>query len=76
MTGEWYLCCSTRPEKKLKILWAENDNWIPLHIGEKLAKITGAAEFVKVAEAGHLIQVDQPEIVMYELAKWLAKVAS
>lgn len=64
------------PVKRLKILWAENDNWIPLHIGEKLAKLAGAAEFVIVPEAGHLIQVDQPEIVMYELAKWLAKVAT
>lgn len=61
--------------KRLKIMWAEHDNWIPIDIGVRLAKLTGAALFVRVPEAGHLIQVDQPEAVTYELAKWLGQVA-
>lgn len=61
--------------KKLKIMWAENDNWIPVEIGERLAMLTEASEFVRVPDAGHLIQVDQPEVVTYELTKWLAKIA-
>lgn len=62
--------------KKLKIMWAEQDNWLPMEKGEKLVELTRAPEFVRVTDAGHLIQVDQPEIVMYEISIWLAKVAS
>ena len=60
----------------LKILRAEDDNWITIAKGEKLAVLTKASEFVRVAFAGHRIQVDQPERVMYEIAKWLEKVVS
>ena len=57
--------------KKLKIIWAEDDNLIPLRKGEALAKITDAPEFVRVSKAGHLVMVDQPEIVTYEIMAWL-----
>ncbi len=60
--------------KKLKIIWAENDELIPISKGEELAKRTDALEFVRVPEAGHLVMLDQPEIVTYEIAKWLKQV--
>ena len=62
--------------KRMKIIWGENDTWIPFERGEKLQQLTGAPEFVRVAEAGHLVLVDQPEIVMYEIATWLSKMSS
>ena len=62
--------------KKLKMLWAEKDAWIPSEKGAHLRELIKPAEFVEVEDAGHLIMVDQPEIVMYEIAVWLAKVTS
>jgi pimeloyl-ACP methyl ester carboxylesterase len=62
--------------KRLKIIWAEHDQWIPIERGEKLRDLTNPAEFVRVPDAGHLVLVDQPEIVMYELTTWLAKMTS
>jgi pimeloyl-ACP methyl ester carboxylesterase len=59
--------------KRLKIIWAENDQWIPIERGETLRDLATPAEFVRVPDAGHLVLVDQPEIVMYEIATWLAK---
>lgn len=61
--------------KKLKVMWGERDNWLALGVGDRLVELTGASEYVRVADAGHLIQVDAPEFVMYEIATWLAKVA-
>ena len=61
--------------KRLKIVWAENDIWVPLEQGEELRRRINPAEFVVVKEAGHLLQVDQPEVVMYEIAIWLAKMS-
>lgn len=61
--------------KKLKILWGEKDNWLNFETGERLAKWTESPEFVRIPEAGHLVQVDRPEIVTVEILTWLAKVA-
>ena len=60
--------------KKLKIIWAEHDAWIPIERGERLRDLTSAPEFVRVPDAGHLVLVDQPEIVMFEIARWLGRV--
>jgi pimeloyl-ACP methyl ester carboxylesterase len=61
--------------KRLKIVWAENDAWVPLDQGKELCRRISPAEFVVVKDAGHLLQVDQPEMVMYEIATWLAKMS-
>ena len=60
--------------KKLKIVWAEQDTWIALDTGEEVRRRMNPAEWVVVKDAGHLIMVDQPEAVMYEISSWLAKV--
>ena len=62
--------------KKLKIVWAEQDALIPLEKGEILRERIKPAEFVLVKDAGHLVMVDQPEIVVYEIATWLAKMTA
>ena len=62
--------------KRLKLIWAKRDSWIPLEKGQELRERIQPAEFVLVEDAGHLIMVDQPEIVMYEIATWLAKMTT
>jgi pimeloyl-ACP methyl ester carboxylesterase len=60
---------------KVKILWGEQDQWIP---GEKMQKLKGllgnqCEEFVTVPRAGHLLMIDQPERVTGEVLGWLWK---
>lgn len=57
--------------KKLKIIWAEEDNLIPLSKGQALANATDPAQYVHVPKAGHLVMVDQPELITYEIMVWL-----
>lgn len=61
----------------VKILWGEQDQWIPREKMEKLAEMLREGgkleEFVVVPEAGHLLMVDQPERVAMEVLGWLWK---
>lgn len=59
----------------VKILWGEQDQWIPRHKMDQLAKLLGLRlkEFVVVPEAGHLLMIDQPERVAIEIFSWLEK---
>ena len=59
--------------KRLMLIWADEDGLIPLEKGEKLRERIKPSEFVRVKNAGHLVMIDQPEIVMYEISTWLAK---
>lgn len=57
----------------VKILWGEEDGWIPYDKMQALAKLLGyrLKEFVTVPQAGHLIMLDQPERVALEIFGWL-----
>jgi pimeloyl-ACP methyl ester carboxylesterase len=57
----------------VKILWGEEDQWIPLEKMEKLRDMLGPRmkAFVKVPRAGHLVILDQPERVTLEICRWL-----
>ncbi|GIZ36815.1 hypothetical protein CKM354_000028200 [Cercospora kikuchii] len=61
----------------VKILWGEQDQWIPRQKMEKLGDMLRDGgklrEFVVVPEAGHLLMVDQPERVAMEVLGWLWK---
>ena len=47
-----------------KILWGENDTWIPISQGRILAAgLTGGA-LTPVPGAGHLMQEDRPEAIV------------
>jgi pimeloyl-ACP methyl ester carboxylesterase len=51
-------------EVEVKILWGEQDTWIPIERGEKLAgKLTGG-NFIRIPNAGHLVQEDAPEDII------------
>jgi pimeloyl-ACP methyl ester carboxylesterase len=57
----------------VKIIWGENDQWIPR---EKMDQLAGMLkhclkEFVVVPEAGHLVMIDQPVRVAFEIFSWL-----
>lgn len=51
----------------VEILWGEEDAWIPIAQGERLAaRLTGGA-LTRVPEAGHLMQEDAPEAIVAAL---------
>ncbi|QCI67967.1 alpha/beta fold hydrolase [Phreatobacter stygius] len=55
----------------VEILWGEQDRWIPIAQGERLAsKLTGGA-LTGVPDAGHLVQEDAPEAIVAALFKGL-----
>ncbi|KAK5155652.1 hypothetical protein LTS14_005913 [Recurvomyces mirabilis] len=58
----------------VKILWGEDDKWIPREKMERLAEMVKHVlkEFVTVPEAGHLLMLDQPERVAIEVYDWLS----
>ncbi|KAL8778171.1 MAG: hypothetical protein Q9213_007532 [Squamulea squamosa] len=60
---------------RVRIIWGKEDKWVPYERAEKLrGLIGGKAEVVIVEEAGHLIQLDQPERLMAEIMAFLGKV--
>ncbi|GAB3451019.1 alpha/beta hydrolase [Streptomonospora sediminis] len=46
------------------ILWGENDTWVPIDKGRRLADRIPHATFQTVAEASHLLLEDSPETVV------------
>ena len=48
----------------VKLLWGQEDQWIPVSQGKKLAdKITGG-QMIIVPNSGHLMQEDHPEAIL------------
>ena len=58
----------------VKVLWGEQDQWIPREKMDSLAEKMKhcVREFVAIPEAGHLIMIDQPERVAFEVLSWLS----
>ncbi|KKY33781.1 putative alpha beta [Diaporthe ampelina] len=59
----------------VKVLWGEQDAWIPYEKMQGLAKLLGdrLRGFVTIPEAGHLVMLDQPERVTLEISRWLER---
>ena len=57
----------------VKIVWGEQDQWIPKEKMEDLVKRLGAAvkECVYIPDAGHLVMLDQPGRFAIEVFDWL-----
>lgn len=53
------------------IAWGTEDTWIPVDRAHRLHDLIPAAQLRLVPEAGHLIQLDQPEAVTGLLHEWL-----
>ena len=59
----------------VRIIWGKEDKWLPCEAANKLKDlIGGTAEVVLVEEAGHLIQLDQPERLIAEIVMFLGEV--
>ncbi|KAI4194092.1 MAG: hypothetical protein LQ350_007981 [Teloschistes chrysophthalmus] len=59
----------------IRIIWAKDDKWLPCDTAEKLKELIGGkCEVVLIEEAGHLIQLDQPERLMAEIVLFLGEV--
>lgn len=48
----------------VRIVWGENDQWIPIERGLTLAQLLGNVELIRVPGAGHLVQEDAPEAIL------------
>ncbi|MCO6048729.1 alpha/beta hydrolase [Mesorhizobium sp. RP14(2022)] len=46
------------------VLWGEEDQWIPIAQGERLASLISTRPLTRVAKAGHLMQDDAPEVIV------------
>ncbi|KLN60482.1 alpha/beta hydrolase [Kiloniella spongiae] len=51
-------------ECPLHIIWGEEDTWIPLSQGKKLAEALNNGRISIVPSAGHLVQEDRPEAIV------------
>ena len=59
----------------VRIIWGKEDRWLPYEAAYKLKSLIGGkSEVVLVDEAGHLIQLDQPERLMAEIIIFLGEV--
>ena len=53
------------------IAWGEQDRWIPIEQGRRLHAAMPRARWCTIAEAGHLVQEDQPESLSRVLMDFL-----
>ena len=51
------------------LIWGESDRVIPPAHGEAFRQAIAGAEFIRVAAAGHMVIVEQPEAVVAALAR-------
>jgi len=56
-----------------KIIWGQDDAWIPVETAQRLRKAPNAEDLVIIEEAGHLVQYDQPSKLALEVGLWLNK---
>jgi len=56
----------------VKILWGEDDPWIPLERGRALHALMAEAAFETLPGAGHLPQLEAPERVLDHLVGFLS----
>lgn len=59
----------------VRVVWAEEDGWIPPDRAHKLAALIPGATVGFVEGAGHLIHYDAPVPLMDELRRWLTAVS-
>ena len=56
----------------VRIIWGEQDGWIPVERGRDLARRIAGSSLHVVPEAGHLVQEDAPEAIVAALLGGLA----
>jgi pimeloyl-ACP methyl ester carboxylesterase len=53
------------------LLWGETDNITPLSQAENLQRLVPGAQLVRIPRAGHIPQIEEPELFQAELARIL-----
>lgn len=56
----------------VRVLWGEEDTWIPPDRAGRLADAVPGAEARLIPGAGHLVQLDAPVALAVELQRWLS----
>ncbi len=56
----------------VKLLWGQEDEWIPLERGRELAALIPGCELTEVPGAGHLMQEDAPEAIVAAALRFFA----
>jgi len=54
-----------------KIIWGEDDPWIPLERAKVLHEMMPAAEFATLSKTGHLPQLENPDKLLQEVISFL-----
>jgi pimeloyl-ACP methyl ester carboxylesterase len=54
------------------VVWGTEDAWIPVDRAHRLAGVIPGARLALIENAGHLIQLDQPDRLEKVIRKWLA----
>lgn len=57
------------------VVWGTEDTWIPVDRAHRLVATIPGARLVLVPGAGHLVQLDQPELLTGHLSRWLPSAA-
>ncbi|KVV58359.1 alpha/beta hydrolase [Burkholderia territorii] len=52
------------PDFPVRIVWGEDDAWIPLEQGQAVADRIAGGRLIRVPRAGHLVQEDAPEAIV------------
>jgi pimeloyl-ACP methyl ester carboxylesterase len=53
------------------VVWGRDDEWIPVDRAHGLHQLIPGARLTVIEQAGHLIQLDQPEALTAALTQWL-----
>ena len=53
------------------IAWGEEDEWIPIERGRQLHAAIPGSKLVPIPSAGHLVQEDQPQVLLEAIRKFL-----
>lgn len=58
-------------ELPVLVAWGAEDTWIPVDRAHRLAELIPGSQLHTVPQAGHLIQLDAPELLTATLQRWL-----
>ncbi|QAR33345.1 alpha/beta hydrolase [Geovibrio thiophilus] len=53
------------------LIWGEDDQWIPVERGIELHRRIKSSEFVTLPQTGHLVQEDQPALLVSYILKFM-----
>ncbi|MCR4512724.1 alpha/beta fold hydrolase [Aeromicrobium sp. 50.2.37] len=61
-------------DEPVHVVWGSADTWIPVDRAHRLVELMPHAGLTVLDGSGHLVQLDAPEALAVDLARWLASV--